>query len=88
MDERRSTVRLSHPSVRAMTVCALLVNLILSNLARAEHYPDPCDSSKTSWQTAYDRGMIRIDRHERDGYEYHSGTAAEAVQFTAKGNEH
>jgi hypothetical protein len=82
MDERRPTARYA---LRAVWCCAVLtMGLLTVPAARSEEYRDPCDTSKTSWDLAYDRTRVRSTRHERDGYEYHSGTAAEAVRFTAR----
>src|SRR5690606_14973620 len=35
----------------------------------------------------FNRSRVRSTRHERDGYEFHSGTAAEAIRFSALDND-
>jgi hypothetical protein len=84
MDERRPIIRFAF---RVVLCCAVLAGwLIRVPAVWSEEYREPCDTSKTSWELAYDRTRVRSTRHERDGYEYHSGTAAEAVRFTVVEN--
>ena len=68
----------------AVLFAALVVSLGTSwSAAKADH--DPCDSPRTSWETTHHPHKVRITRHERDGYEYYSGTAAEAIRFESDG---
>lgn len=86
MEEQRQTTDNWGRLLSRVAPCTLFVLLMLSaSRSAAEEYRDPCDSSKTSWSPIYDQARVRLDRHQRDGYEFYSGTAAEAVRVTQAG---
>ncbi len=62
---------------------ACVVGYALTAFARlqAEQYRDPCDSSRVSWELQDSEARVEVRAHRRDGIDFHSGTAAEAIDL-------